>query len=77
MRDVDAFGALGLAGLFGFQDEAAAFVEVDAAVGVGAGDGGAFDGAFEDVVVVFGVGGGGVGAGDADRVAEFGEEEGV
>jgi hypothetical protein len=60
--------------LFGFEDEVAGLVEVDVvgdggAVGVHAGDG-----AIEDVEVLRGIGRGGIGAGDADDVAEFREE---
>jgi hypothetical protein len=63
------------AALFGFEDEAAAFIEIDAA---GAGSAVAVvevNGAFKDVGVLRIVGNGGIGTGDAEDVAEFGEEE--
>ena len=60
--------------LLGFADEVAGLVEVDVvgdggAVGIHAGDG-----AVEDVEVFRGIGRGGIGAGDIEDVAEFGEE---
>lgn len=60
--------------MFGFADEVGGFVEVDVVGGGGAVGVDAGDGAVEDVVVAFGIGGGGVGARDAEDVAEFGEE---
>ena len=73
-RRQDVSATFGGDALFGFADEVAGFVEVDVvgdggAVGVHAGDG-----AVEDVEVFRGIGRGGIGAGDADDVAEFGEE---
>jgi hypothetical protein len=61
--------------LFGFEDKAAAFVEVDEAGGGLAVAVVEEDGAFEDVGVVAVVGAGGVGPLDAQEGAEFGEEE--
>ena len=75
--NTELLGAAGLARLFGFQDEAVALVEVDAAEALGAVGGSAFDRAFEDVVVFGGRGRGGGWAGDTEHVAEFGEEQGV
>jgi hypothetical protein len=69
-------GRAGVGGLlFGLEDKAGAAVEVDvpggdAAVGVTEGDG-----AFEDVGVFGAVRAGGVGAGDAEEIAELGKEE--
>jgi hypothetical protein len=60
--------------LLGFVDEAPGFVEVDVIGGGGAVRVDAGDGAVEDVAVLRGIGRGGVGARDADDVAEFGEE---
>lgn len=64
-----------LAALFGFEDEGFAAVEVDevgrdlieAVV--------EFDGVVEGVAVLLGIVGGGIGAGDFEEVAEFGEED--
>jgi hypothetical protein len=64
-----------LAGLLGFEDESAALVEVYAAGGGGAAELGFIDAAFEDVVVGFVGGAGGVGGREGQGVAEFGEEE--
>lgn len=64
-----------VAALFGFEDEAAAFVEVDAAGGGGAVGVAEGDGAFEDVGVGSEIARGGLGAGDVEEVGEFGKEE--
>ena len=61
--------------LFGFEDEGGAAVEVDAAGGFAALAVVESDGAFEDVGVAACIRGGGVGPGDVEEVAEFGEEE--
>ena len=78
MRDFEKEGWFGSRGaLFGFQHEAAAFVEIDE---TGAGEAGRVTegyGALEDVVILAGVGDGRVGARDFQVVAEFGEEESV
>jgi hypothetical protein len=58
--------------VFGFEDEAAALVEVDAAGGVGAAAVVEADGALEDVGVVAVVGLRRVGAGDGEQVAQLG-----
>ena len=76
VRDFEEEGWFGSrAALFGFEDEAAAFVEIDE---TGAGEAGRVTegyGALEDVVILGGVGDGRVGARDFQVVAEFGEEE--
>ncbi len=66
----------GVGALLGFQHEAAAFVEVDAAGALfsAVGEG---DGALEHVLVVGGVVGGGVGARDIEEVAEVLQEKAV
>jgi hypothetical protein len=66
-HDVPAAGGGAVTGLFGFENEAAALVEVDAFEVVII----AADGAFVDVVVMGGGGVGGVGFGDADDGAEI------
>jgi hypothetical protein len=63
------------AALFGFQDEAAAFVEIDEASAGEARRVTERHGALEDVVVLAGVRDGRVGPRDFQVVAEFGEEE--
>ena len=64
-----------MAALFGFEDEAAPLVEIDEA-GAGGGRGMAEgNGPLKDVVVLAVVGDGGIGSGDIEVVAEFGEEE--
>jgi hypothetical protein len=73
-------GGLGLAfqtGLFGFQDEGAAFVKVDAAGGGGTVGQEVLHHSFEDIIIVFRGGAGGVRDGKTERAAEFGEEHAV
>ena len=65
------------AALLGFEDEAAALVKIDEP---GAGEACRVmegNGAFKYVVVLEVIGGGGIGPGDFEEVAEFGEEESV
>src|SRR3546814_7566280 len=66
-----------LPALLRLQYEAAALVEVDAAVRGAAVRLAEGDGALEDIVVAVAVGGGGLGARDAEQVAQVGEEESV
>jgi hypothetical protein len=63
--------------LFGFEDEAAAFVEVDVAVGLGAVWILENDLSVEDVGVLVVVGARGVGTGDFEDVAQLAEEEAI
>ena len=70
-------GFSGFAALFGFEHEAALFVEVDEAGARNAGRVAERNGTFEDVVIPIAVGDSGVGTRDFQVVAEFGEEEGV
>jgi hypothetical protein len=67
--------ALNCLGLFGFADEAIAFVEIDEIGGGGAIGFGAFDAAVEDVGVFCIVRNGGIRFGDAEEIAKFGEEQ--
>lgn len=63
--------------LLGFEDEAAAFVEVNAAIGLGAVGVGEDDAALEDVGVDVIVGARGVGVWDVEDIAQLAEEQGV
>ena len=63
--------AEGLAGLLGFENEAAALIEVDEAAAVGAVGVMEDDLAFKDVGVVFGLPGGGLGTGQVEEFAKF------
>ncbi len=69
------FGAGVDRGLFRFEDETAAAVEVDLADGDAAIGVVERDGAFEDVGVFSAVGAGGIGVRESEQVAELGEEE--
>jgi hypothetical protein len=73
----ELFFVLLLDALLGFEDEAAALVEVDAAEGLGAVRVDEHDAAFEDVGIgiVFLLRG--LGAGDFEQIAELAEKEGV
>lgn len=72
------FGGFEVGALFGFEDEAAGFVEVEVTGGGGAVGFLVGDGALEDVAVFGIVGTGGFGVRDVeDVVAEFREEEGI
>ena len=63
--------------MLGFENEAAAFVEVDAAGGDGAVALVELDVALEDVGVLRDVGLGGLGLGDSELIAELREEQAV
>lgn len=71
----DSWSGWAGAALLGFQNEATAFIEVDAAGAGGSVSVVEVDGAFKYVGVVMVVGDRGVGTGNTEDVAEFGEEE--
>jgi hypothetical protein len=71
------FRSTRLARLLGFQDKAVTFVEIDPAEPFGPVGGLASDGAFEDVVVLFGCCGGRGRAADTKNVAKLGQEQRV